>query len=126
MILLVDDNQELLGPLSEFLSAYYIIRPFRSAEQALAFATENRGLIEVSVVDYVMPGMNGEELARELRKVDPNMMVIMMSGYVDFERIEPLLKERLIYQFYTKPINFERLQRGIDTAAKLYLKKQAI
>jgi DNA-binding NtrC family response regulator len=73
-----------------------------------------------------MPGMNGEELARELRKVDPNMMVIMMSGYVDFERIEPLLKERLIYQFHTKPINFERLQRSIDTAAKLYLKKQAI
>ncbi len=126
MILLVDDEQELLDQLSEFLSAYYTIKPFRNPEQALAFAIENRGLIEVSVIDYVIPEMNGEELARALRKVDPNMMVIMMSGYVDFERIEPLLKERLIYQFYTKPINPERLQRGIDTAVKLYLKKQAI
>lgn len=126
MILLVDDNRELLSPLSEFLSAYHPTKSFQNPEQALAFAIENRGLIEVSVVDYVMPEMNGEELARELRKVDPNMMVIMTSGYVDFERVEPLLKERLIFQFYTKPIDFERLQRGIDTAVKLYLKRQAI
>jgi DNA-binding NtrC family response regulator len=126
MILLVDDNQELLNSLSEFLSAYHSTKPFQNPEQAIAFAIENRGLIEVSVVDYIMPEMNGEELARELHKVDPNMMVMMMSGYVDFERVEPLLKERLIYQFYTKPIDFERLRRGIDTAVKLYLKKQAI
>ncbi|MFN3394195.1 MAG: response regulator [Candidatus Thermochlorobacter sp.] len=126
MILLVDDNTELLTSLSEFLSAYYPVKTFTNPEDSLAFAMTNRGLIEVSVVDYVMPEMSGDVLARELKEVDPNMLVILMSGYVDFERVEPLLRERLIYQFFTKPVDFERLLRSVDTAVKLYLKKQAL
>ncbi|PIO48273.1 MAG: hypothetical protein CMR00_05825 [[Chlorobium] sp. 445] len=126
MILLVDDNTELLTSLSEFFSAYYPVKALTNPEDALAFATANRGLIEVSVVDYVMPEMSGDALARELKEVDPNMLVILMSGYVDFERVEPLLRERLIYQFFTKPIDFDRLMRSVDTAVKLYLKKQAL
>lgn len=126
MILLVDDSPELLMPLSEFLSAFQPVKAFANPEDAIAYATTNRGLIEVSIVDYVMPEMNGDVLARELKEIDPNMMIIVMSGYVDFERVEPLLRERLIYQFFTKPLDFDRLLRSVDTAVKLYLKKQAL
>lgn len=126
MVLLIDDSSELLAPMAEFLSAFQPVKAFTNPEDALAFAMTNRGLVEVSIVDYVMPEMNGDVLARELKAVDPNMMIIMMSGYVDFERVEPLLRERLIYQFFTKPLDFERLSRSVDTAVKLYLKKQAL
>lgn len=126
MILVVDDNEEFLRPLAEFLSDIQLVKAFTKPEDAVAFVEMNRGLVEVAVVDYVMPGMNGEQVAREIRRIDPNILIIVMSGYVDFERIEPLLKERLFYQFFTKPVDFERLARSVDTAVKLYLRKQAL
>ncbi|MCS7012941.1 MAG: response regulator [Chloroherpetonaceae bacterium] len=126
MLVVVDDNEEILHPLAEFLSDIQVTRAFSKPEEALAFVEMNRGLVEVAIVDYAMPTMNGEQVAREIHRIDPNILIIMMSGYVDFERIEPLLKERLIYQFFTKPVDFERLARSVDTAVKLYLRRQAL
>jgi len=50
-------------------------------EEALGLARENGEEIHLLMTDVVMPQMNGEELARRLREIRPNLRCLFMSGY---------------------------------------------
>ncbi len=127
MVVIIDDSDDSLIALKEIIGDTGLeVAAFTSPAEALKFVEQNKGVVEVCVVDYVMPEMNGEAVSRRLKELDKDIFIILMSGYVDFDRVQPLLKERLFYQFFTKPLDFERLMRTIDTAIKLYLKKQAL
>lgn len=125
MIVIVDDNTDLLEALKQLFSMTNEVAAFSAGKPALDFVKEHKGKVSVCIVDYAMPEMNGIELARKLKEVDKDIFVIMMSGFVDFERIEPFLKERVIYQFFTKPLNIPSLVKAADEAARLYQKRRA-
>jgi CheY-like chemotaxis protein len=48
---------------------------------------------ELVVVDYVMPEMNGGETIRQLRKINPNIAIILLSGYADTLALEHRVPE---------------------------------
>lgn len=52
-----------------------------SAEEALRFAREQRGKIQLLVTDVVMPDMHGPALAQLLLAIKPEMKVLYVSGY---------------------------------------------
>jgi DNA-binding NtrC family response regulator len=127
MVVVIDDSDDSLIALKEIIGDSGLeVAAFNNPMEALKFVEQNKGVVEVCVVDYVMPEMNGEVVSRRIREFDKDIFIMLMSGYVDFDRVQPLLKERLFYQFFTKPLDFDRLLRTIDTAIKLYLKKQAL
>ncbi len=126
MIVIVDDNTDLLEALKQLFSMTGEVAVFPAGKPALNFVKENKGKVSVCIVDYAMPEMNGVELARKLKEVDKDIFVIMMSGFVDFEKVEPFLKERIIYQFFTKPLNIPGLVKAADEAARLYQKRRVI
>ncbi len=123
MIVFIDDDTQILEVLKDFFSDLYEVKTFDQPWQALRFIEDNKKFIEVCVTDYKMPTANGIELAKKIRAVDPNIMIILMSGFVDFPTIEEHLKSRLIYQFINKPFVLERMAQTIETASKIYLKK---
>jgi DNA-binding NtrC family response regulator len=126
MIVFIDDDTKILEVLNDFFSDLYEVKTFDQPWQALRFIEDNKKLIEVCVTDYKMPTANGIELAKKIRAVAPDIMIILMSGFVDFPTIEEHLKSRLIYQFINKPFVLERMAQTIETASKIYLKKNSL
>lgn len=88
MILIVDDSTDFLRMVDVLLAR----RGFRvltatSGEKALKIFQRSR--CAVAIVDYMMPGMKGGELAQRLRALDPKVPIILHTGYDDIE--DPLL-----------------------------------
>ncbi len=83
-ILLVEDNDMVRGLANTILAAgNYTVLAARSAEEALDIARRQTRPIALLLTDMIMPGMGGAELAAELRMLQPNIKVIVTSGYSD-------------------------------------------
>ena len=84
-ILLVEDEAGVRDLAHEFLKAAgYKVLEARDGAEALEVAARYSGAIEVLLTDMVMPRLGGKELARSLRETRPNLKVVMMSGYSEF------------------------------------------
>ena len=80
-ILLVDDEADMLLLLQAMLSNSHweVLGKALTAEDALRMAPELEP--DVAVVDYMMPGMHGFDLAGELKALHPNCTVIIFSAF---------------------------------------------
>jgi PAS domain S-box-containing protein len=81
-VLIVEDESEVLDIAAEiFQSLGYQVHTAQEAYSALDHLRHSRN-IDVLFTDVIMPrGMNGIELAREARKLRPDIMVLLASGY---------------------------------------------
>ena len=59
-----------------------MVGEFTSAEDALEYALNNP--VEFALLDIEMPGMNGVELARELRKLNPDVIIVFVSAHSEY------------------------------------------
>ena len=82
-LLVVDDDAEVREVTVTRLSeAGYAVREAASGLQALA-ALEADPCVDLVVLDFAMPGMNGAEVAIEIRKRWPGMPVLFVTGFAD-------------------------------------------
>ena len=81
MILLVDDDPQVRSTISRGLVELgYRVEQAESGETALRIlAGEERP--QLIILEYVMPGMDGAETAREIAKVDPDLPIIFSTGH---------------------------------------------
>jgi CheY-like chemotaxis protein len=61
----------------------------RSGEDALALACRARP--QIAVIDYAMPGMDGAQTAEALRRLVPDLPIILASGHADTAAVERAL-----------------------------------
>ena len=79
-ILLVDDEEQFLKVLAERLEVRGLkVSAVTSGEEALARAEEQN--FDVIVVDLAMPGIDGIETLKRLKKKDPDSEIIMLTGH---------------------------------------------
>jgi signal transduction histidine kinase/DNA-binding response OmpR family regulator len=79
IILCIDDNQAILRYEKALLqNAGYAVITAESAQQGLSLVTMCE--CDAVLLDYEMPGMNGNEAAFEIKRVRPELIVIMLSG----------------------------------------------
>jgi CheY-like chemotaxis protein len=82
IVLCIDDNEDVLECEKAFLESFgYTVLTAPSGGKALELASIHS--VDVVVVDYVMPEMNGHEIALEMRRLRPQAPIIMLSGAVD-------------------------------------------
>jgi signal transduction histidine kinase/ActR/RegA family two-component response regulator len=82
VLLLVEDEDSIREPAAEILeSRGYLVLAARDGAEALAVSQAHAGPIDLMITDVVMPGMNGKQLAEELRASRPGMRVLFISGY---------------------------------------------
>jgi CheY-like chemotaxis protein len=80
MILCVDDEDNPLVLRTLVLKkAGYEVMTAKSGAEALQVTARNRA-VDMVLSDYLMPGMNGVELARKIKAQRPNLPVILISG----------------------------------------------
>jgi DNA-binding response OmpR family regulator len=86
----------------------YTVITAGSGIDALARFNENKERIDLAILDIIMPGMNGKEAFDEMRKINPAIKALFISGYAsDIIRKRGLLEEGL--EFIPKPLNLKRL-----------------
>jgi len=107
-ILLADDDvavQQVTTTLLE--SSGYKVLVADNGEKALSLFKENREVIQLLIIDVIMPRMNGKALYDEISKLDPNIPAIFMSGYSG-----EIVDEKIIppgnVTFLSKPIKANR------------------
>ncbi len=79
-VLIVDDEPVTCETLGDVLEARgYIVDKAASGDEALKKVKE--GGFEVALVDLKMPGMDGISTYKEMRKIDPNLRIVLMTAY---------------------------------------------
>ena len=82
MVLCIDDNQDVLECEKAFLEGFgYTVLTAPCGSKGLELACLHS--VDVVIVDYFMPEMNGQEVAMEMRRLRPQAPIIMLSGAVD-------------------------------------------
>lgn len=82
VLLCIDDNEDVLECEKSFLESFgYTVLTAASGGKGLELATKYP--VDVVIVDYLMPEMNGEEVAIGMRRLRPQAPIIMLSGAVD-------------------------------------------
>src|SRR6266850_2899906 len=81
-LLLVDDNQNgLLARKSLLEEQGFVITTATNGEEA--FEIFSKGKFDLIVTDFRMPKVNGAELIRRVRLLQPNLSIILLSGFAD-------------------------------------------
>jgi two-component system cell cycle sensor histidine kinase/response regulator CckA len=83
-VLVCDDDEDVRRLLAEILRLRgYTILEARTGHHGLAIATEHAGPIHLLITDLVMPRLGGLDLAAEMRKRNPTLRVLFVSGYTE-------------------------------------------
>jgi PAS domain S-box-containing protein len=81
-ILLVDDESLILNATSEILQLLgYTVYQAESGQEAVDVYREKQGAIDVVILDMILPGMSGSEVLKILKEMNPDVRVILSSGY---------------------------------------------
>lgn len=109
IVLVVDDEKQLSDLMARFLSSHKIqSKCFTSPVEALRWFKNHSHEVSLVLLDMQMPGLSGEQVFEELRRVQPNLPISLMSGYASDERVEELL-EKGARQFLKKPFRYEEV-----------------
>jgi PAS domain S-box-containing protein len=112
-ILVVEDDISLLDFVSSLLLRYkYNVYRAENAEKAIEIFKKENGDFQLLLSDIVMPGKSGLELARELTEKNPNLKVILNSGYTK-RRISRVSLEKKGIKFIFKPYTIEQLLKTV-------------
>jgi two-component system, NtrC family, response regulator HydG len=113
-ILIVDDELAVRDALGKwFTSEGYAAHPSCSAREALEIIQKKE--FDIALLDIKMPGMDGMELQARLKQADPDLTVIMMTGYASVETAVQALK-RGAYDYITKPVDPDELSHLVANA----------
>ena len=113
-ILVVDDEAPIRDMLSQrFTRAGFEVTTAATAEEALKILETNN--IHVMFLDLKLPGMNGVELCRAIRKKNPIACIHAVTGYRSlFELAE--CRAAGFDDYFTKPVKLERLLKAAAEA----------
>jgi two-component system cell cycle sensor histidine kinase/response regulator CckA len=107
-ILVVEDDDAVRVPATEFLKMEgFKVLQAKSGQEAIEIAEKNSGL-DLLISDIMMPEMSGREVAKELRRSNPGLRVLFMSGD-DSPVSTPDSEEQLLH----KPFRLEKLNDKI-------------
>ncbi len=108
-ILLVEDEEAVRAFAARALTSRgYTVHEASSGAEALEIMEETDGEVDLVVSDVVMPEMDGPTLLRELRKTQPDLKIIFVSGYAE-DAFEKNLPENEKFSFLPKPFTLKQL-----------------
>jgi DNA-binding NtrC family response regulator len=124
-VLFVDDEIEFLETLIKRMKKRGITASgVKSGQEALGFLAENQA--DVIVLDVRMPGMDGIQTLREIKKGNPLVEVIMLTGHASLEVAREGM-EIGAFDYLMKPVDIDELIYKLEDAySKIKIQKEKI
>lgn len=117
-VLLVDDHEVVRQGVRAYLDALpdlTVVGEAASGQAAVRLALEH--VPDVVLMDLVMPGMDGVEATRNVKKVSPRSQIVVLTSYHQDEHIFPALKAGAI-SYILKDVKMDELAAAIRQAAR--------
>ncbi len=112
-ILLVDDEEMIIEVGRGIIERLgYKVLTAKSGKEAISIYEKNRGQIDMVVLDMIMPDMGGGETYDRLKEINPNVKVLLSSGYSINGQATEIL-DRGCNGFIQKPFNLVELSKKI-------------
>ena len=117
-ILIVDDDEYLRKSMSQILSAYNFKTIFAAEGlEGVSIYRDRMDKIDLVLLDMLMPNLSGKETFYELKKINPSVKVLLMSGYTESIDVQEAIREGAL-GFIQKPFNIAQLADKISEAAE--------
>jgi CheY-like chemotaxis protein len=114
IILLIDDEQMILDVGVELLEELgYTVKSAMSGQEAIDLLKKEGGKIDLIIMDMIMPGMGGGETFDRLKAIDPDIKVLLSSGYSINGQATKILR-RGCDGFIQKPFNMNQLAEKVQ------------
>lgn len=133
VILCIDDEEIILQALEEQLKNIfgkeYEIETSDSGEDAIEFfkeLTEEGVHVPVVISDYIMPGKKGDEVLKEIHRLSPGSLKILLTGHADFDGISNAINNAQLYRYIAKPWDKDDLVLTVKEAIKSFLQEAKI
>ncbi|MBI4655966.1 MAG: response regulator [Elusimicrobia bacterium] len=122
-ILIVDDDSHLRETLRDLLEMEGY-RIFEAANGHEAMSTIVSDFYQIILMDFNLPDKTGIEVIRDIRKLNTDSQILMMTAHASLDTAVKALQES-VYDFLIKPVDFNYLRRAIKKAEeKLYLEQE--
>ncbi len=120
-ILIVDDEENNLQLLKRTLRGGYNIITAHNGIEALDVVKNQGDKISLIVSDQKMPQMEGTEFLKEVRKINPSIIKILLTGHVDTDIIVSAINDCDLYQYILKPFEPEELKIAVENGIDKYI-----
>jgi response regulator RpfG family c-di-GMP phosphodiesterase len=114
-ILFVDDEPNVLSAIQRQLHQQFEVETADSAMTGLD-ALQNRRGYAVVVADMGMPAMSGVEFLAKAREMAPDVVRVMLTGYVNQSTAVEAINQGHIFRFLNKPCSTEKLIQALEAA----------
>lgn len=110
---MIDDEKDIVDFFAQAFQNFKHIQFLTAvrAGQGLELAKQEKP--KVIILDLRMPGMNGEEALKELKKLLPETKFMVMTAWNDGQTKERILKEAGVHAYFEKPVDFEKVIQKI-------------
>jgi len=118
-LLVVDDDldtSELLE--SHFRSRGFSVQSFSQPFEALKKIEEDPSLCDLVITDLKMPGMDGIDFVRNVKKFAPKLPIVLMTAHGSVETAVKAIQAGA-YDFVVKPLNFSQLGVSVDRGLRV-------
>ncbi|WP_437935766.1 response regulator [Sorangium sp. So ce341] len=113
-VLVIDDEEDIRDTLDVFLSLEgYEVATAESGEAAVQKA--QREPFDLAITDLRMPGMGGDETVAALRRLNPSLPIIVVTGYASDESVVRCSKEGA-FRIVSKPVQLDALLLLVQAA----------
>ncbi len=112
LVMIIDDEEDVRSMLENFFESLGY-RTVSAADLNQAVFILNRQMPDVIFLDIVLPGANGIEILKLLKKLNPDLIVVMMSGFAT----EPKAKSALelgAFDYLSKPFDLSHIKVMMD------------
>ena len=117
-ILVIDDEKDILEVVKDILKdANYRVWTSSSGASGLMTFKKKSDSIDLVILDIMMPGMDGKEVLKKMLELEPDLKVLLTSGYSEKDRHHDLLEMGAI-GFIEKPFVANRLLLKVGEALK--------
>src|SRR5574343_394848 len=111
-VLYVEDDKETREELTSILELYVAeLYTAKNGKEGLVMYKQHQP--DIVVTDIQMPEMNGLSMAADIKGINPEQQIVVLSAYNDVEYLFRGL-ELEIQHYITKPISVERLLKKLD------------
>ncbi len=113
-ILLVDDEEEFLKVLSQRLEGRGMKVDTSSTGESAVEKAKAKGF-DAIVLDLAMPGVDGMETLKRIKRENPDLQIIMLTGHATVDKGVEAIKAGAV-DFMEKPVDLNRLLKKIEEA----------